>query len=172
MKSIISGILTACLLLIALYAPAQSGFKTFEDTVGFYSFTYAGNFEIKKLSPASVLITSPLSSEKDKYQETLTINLGLAPQHITVDSIASLLLTSMQRTYLIATDIKTEKISIRGYEGRKISMTVMDKQLVSVSESFALIKGVFMRLSYKNEFQLNNSVIVSFGELIESIKIK
>lgn len=96
----------------------------------------------------------------------------MAPPNVTIDSIASLLLTSMQRTYLIAKDIKTEKISIGGYEGRKISMTVMDKQLVSVSESFALIKGVFMRLSYKNEFQPDNSVIVSFGELIESIKIK
>jgi hypothetical protein len=172
MKRIICGIITACLLLVALHVPAQSGFKTFHDTVGLYSFTYAGNFEIEKLSPASVLITSPLSSEKDKYRETLTINLGMAPPNVTIDSIASLLLTSMQRTYLIAKDIKTEKISIGGYEGRKISMTVMDKQLVSVSESFALIKGVFMRLSYKNEFQPDNSVIVSFGELIESIKIK
>lgn len=172
MKSINSGILTACLLLIALHAPAQSGFKIFRDTVGLYSFTYAENFEIKKLSPASVLITSPLSSEKDKYQETLTINLGLAPQNITIDSIASLLLASMQRTYLIAKDVKTEKISIGGYEGRKISMTVMEKQLVAVSESFALIKGVFMRLSYMNEFQLNNTETVSFDKLIESIKIK
>jgi len=172
MKSIISVILTACFLLIALHVPAQSGFKTYNDTVGLYSFTYAENFEIKKLSPASVLITSPLSSEKDKYQETLTINLGLAPQNIAIDSIASLLITSMQRTYFTAKDIKTEKISLGGYEGRKISMTVMDKQLVSVSESFALIKGVFMRLSYMNEFQLNNSETVSFDKLIASIKIK
>lgn len=172
MKRIFYGMLTACLSLITLQVAAQSGFKTFQDTVGLYTFTYAENFEINKLSPASVRITSPVSSASDKYRETLTINLGMAPPNIGLDSIASLVKSSMQKTYLVAKDIKTEKITIAGFEGRKISMTVLDEQLVSVSESFALIKGVFMRLSYMNEFQLNNNETISFDGLIASIKIK
>jgi hypothetical protein len=172
MKRIISGILTTCLLLVALHVPAQSGFKTFQDTVGLYSFTYAENFEIKKLLPTSVLITSPKSSANDKYRETLTINLFLPPPNISLDSIAVLIKSQMQKTYFVAKDIKTEKFTIAGFEGIKISMTVMDKELVAVSESFALIKGVLMRLSYMNEFQLNNSETVSFDNLIASIKIK
>jgi hypothetical protein len=172
MKNKMSVLLIGCLIFVNTSAAAQSRNKIFHDTVGLYSFTYSENYEIKKLSPTSVLITSPLSSANDKYRETLTINLGRAPENISIDSIASLLTISSQRTYLVLKDLKREKITIGGFEGRKISMTVIDKELTAVSESFALIKGVFMRMSYQNEFQLDNRDIVSFNTLIQSIKIK
>jgi hypothetical protein len=172
MKNKMLVFLIGCLVFLTISVAAQSGFKTFNDTVGLYSFSYPQGYEIKKLSPISVLITSPLSSVNDKFRETLTINLGRAPENISIDSIATLLTISSQRTYLLLKDLKREKITIGGFEGRKISMTVIDKELTAVSESFALIKGVFMRMSYQNEFQLDNSKMVVFNKLIESIKIK
>lgn len=172
MKNKISELLTVCFVFLTISVTAQSGYKTFHDTVGLYSFSYPESYEVKKLSPTSVHITAPLSSANDKFRETLTINLGRAPDNITIDSIATLLTSSLQQRYLLLKDLKREKITISGFDGRKISMTVIDKELIAVSESFALIKGVFMRLSYQNEFQLDNRDIVSFNSLIQSIKIK
>lgn len=163
--------ITIGLLLIQLCSFAQDELKTYNDSLGFYSFTYPENFEIKKLGPAAVQIISPLSSANDKMQESLTIQLSMAPENILPDSLSSLLFRNMQMKYLVSNDVRHEKISINGNEGRKISMTVMDDDLVSISESFALIKGLLIRISYRNEFQSNSSEIISFNELLSSLKL-
>lgn len=159
------------LLLIQLYSFAQDELKTYSDSLGFYSFTYPENFEIKKMGPASIQVISPLNSAYDKFQEILIIQISLAPEGIAIDRLSSLLSRNMQMNYLACKDFRHEKVSIAGYEGRKLSMTVMDKELVSVSESFALIKGLILRVSYRNEFQTNSSEIFSFNELLSSLKL-
>lgn len=162
--------ITICFLLIQLSSFAQNELKTYNDSLGFYSFTYPENFEIKKIGPASVQIISTLSSAYDKFQEILIIQISLAPENIAIDSLSSLLARNMQMNYLACKDFRHEKVVIAGNEGRKLSMTVMDKDLVSVSESFALIKGLILRISYRNEFQTNSSEIVSFTPIINSLK--
>jgi hypothetical protein len=157
-------------ILIQLSCFAQNEIKTYNDSLGFYSFTYPENFEIKKMGPAAVQIISALSSTDDKFQETLTIQVSMAPENIAIDSLSSLLTRNMQMSYFVCKDFRHEKVVIAGYEGRKLSMTVMDKDLISISESFALIKGLILRISYRNEFQTNSSEIVSFPSIINSLK--
>ncbi len=149
---------------------AQNELKTYTDSLGFYSFNYPENFEIKKLGPAAVQVISASSSADDKFKETLTIQVSLAPENIAIDSLSSLLTRNMQMSYFVCKDFRHEKVTIAGNEGRKLSMTVMDKDLVSISESFALIKGLILRVSYRNEFQTNSSEIVSFDPVINSLK--
>jgi len=161
---------TICLILIQLSSFAQNELKTYNDSLGFYSFPFPENFEIRKLGPAAVQVISPLSSAYDKFQETLTIQVSLAPENIAIDSLSSLLSRNMQMNYLACKDFRHEKVVIAGNERRKLSMTVMDKELVSVSESFALIKGLILRISYRNEFQTNSSEIESFTPIINSLK--
>jgi hypothetical protein len=148
----------------------QNEIKTYNDSLGFYSFNYPENFEIKKLGPAAVQVISALSSADDKFKETLTIQVSMAPENIAIDSLSSLLTRNMQMSYFVCKDFRHEKVEIAGNEGRKLSMTVMDKDLVSISESFALIKGLILRVSYRNEFQTNSSEIVSFVPVINSLK--
>ncbi len=157
-------------ILIQLSSFAQNEIKTYNDSLGFYSFSYPENFEIKKLGPAAVQIISALSSADDKFKETLTIQVSMAPENIAIDSLSSLLTRNMQMSNFVCKDFRHENAMIAGYEGRKLSMTVMDKDLVSISESFALIKGLILRISYRNEFQTNSSEIVSFPSVINSLK--
>jgi hypothetical protein len=159
-----------CFLILMMPAFSQNEIKTYNDSLGFYSFNYPADFEIKKLAPAAVMVTSALSSPDDKFQETLYVMVSKVPEGITIDSLASILVINMQRQYLVLKDLRKEKISISGYDGRKISSTVMDKQMVSVSESFALIKGLLIRLSYRNEYQTNSNETASFNELIRTLK--
>lgn len=162
--------ITIGLILIQLNSFAQDELKTYNDSLGFYSFTYPENFEIKKLGPAAVQVISILSSPNDKFQETLTIQVSMAPENIVIDSLSALLSRNMQMNFLVCKDLRHEKILINGTEGRRISMTVMDNDLISISETFALIKGLILRISYRNEFQTNSGEIVSFVPVFNSLK--
>jgi hypothetical protein len=162
--------ITICFILIQLSSFAQNELKTYNDSLGFYSFLFPENFEIKKLGPAAVQVISALSSADDKFKETLTIQVSMAPENIAIDSLSSLLTRNMQMSYFVCKDFRHENVMIAGNEGRKLSMTVMDKDLVSISESFALIKGLILRISYRNEFQTNSSEIESFNPIINSLK--
>jgi hypothetical protein len=162
--------ITICFILLQLSSFAQNELKTYNDSLGFYSFAYPENFEIKKMGPAAVQVISPLNSAYDKFQEILIIQISLAPENIAIDSLSSLLARNMQTNYLACKDFRNERTLIAGNEGIKLSMTVMDKELVSVSESFALIKGLILRISYRNEFQIISSDIESFTPIINSLK--
>lgn len=165
-------LVTIGLILIHLNGFAQNELKPYTDSLGFYSFNYPENFELKKMGPAAVQVITPLSSADDKFREILSIQLSTAPENLSIDSLASLLGRNMQVSNLLGVrDFQKEKIQIDNCEGYKISMTTVDTELVSISESFALKKGIIIRLSYRNEFQLSSSDIVSFGGLIGSLKL-
>jgi hypothetical protein len=164
-------LITAHFLFGIGVAFSQNELKTYNDSLGFYTFTYPANFEINKLAPVTVKITSALDSQYDKFRENLTIAVNKSPEGLALDSLSSLLHRSLVVKYFTLRDRRYEMVTIGGYEGRKISATVMEgQQLISISESFTVIKGLIIRLSYINEFQPNSNEIYSFKELIQSLK--
>jgi hypothetical protein len=176
MKTIFTIVLTTGLLMLNSDALAQ-GLKQFEDALKIsYTFSYPEQFQVQRQIDGSVLIISPLSSAEDTFRETLTISLSKSLYNISLDSMASITKARMiqfVKSNVGPVKVMMESIKIGGIDGRKVSMSgISNQKVMTISVSFAAFNGALIQLSYMNEFQLESNEIVSFGKLIESIKIK